>query len=69
MNDTAQRCIEFARACLDPEQYGHAVEPYVRDAARRALGMEPVETQRLRVYSTCEPERLGPDAWAPARPE
>jgi hypothetical protein len=41
----------------------------VRDAARRALGMEPVETQRLRVYSTCEPERLGPDAWAPARPK
>jgi hypothetical protein len=31
------------RRLLDPEQFGHAVTPEVRDAARTALGREPVE--------------------------
>lgn len=35
----------FALRFLDPEDLGHAVNPEIRDAARRVLGMQPVETK------------------------
>lgn len=33
----------FARACLDPEQYGYAVSPEVRNAARKVLGINAAD--------------------------
>jgi hypothetical protein len=42
----------LVRALLDPEQFGHAVTPEVRDEARRVLGVQPVELPRLPVHYT-----------------
>jgi hypothetical protein len=33
----------FVNSLLDPEQNGHAVSSFIRDEARKALGMEPCE--------------------------
>lgn len=35
----------FVRSLLNPEENGRAVNAYVRDEARRLLGMEQVETK------------------------
>lgn len=40
------RLVEFANMILDPEKYGHAVTPEVRDAAREALGLTKVEVRQ-----------------------
>lgn len=37
----------FALRFLDPEDLGYVVNPCVRDAARMALGMQPVEMNRV----------------------
>ena len=46
--DTATDSLDglhtLAKNLLDPEMYGHAVTAEVRDAARRALGRNAVET-------------------------
>lgn len=38
------RYKSFINSLLNPEEYGYAVSNEVRDAARIALGMEPVES-------------------------
>lgn len=40
------RLVAFANMILDPEKYGHAVTPEVRDAAREALGLPKVEVRK-----------------------
>jgi hypothetical protein len=37
----------FALRLLDPEDFGFAVNPHIRDAARIALGMPAVEVVRV----------------------
>lgn len=39
------RLEQLARNLLDPEMFGWAVTGEVRDAARRALGLPPVESR------------------------
>ena len=38
----------FAQDVLNPEMYGYAVTAEVRDAARKALGREPVEIENFK---------------------
>lgn len=38
-----ERLRNFAESLLDPERFGLAVPPEVRDAARKALGRPEVE--------------------------
>lgn len=45
--EVAERIVAMERLVhnlIDPEMYGYAVAAEVRDAARLALGMRPVET-------------------------
>jgi hypothetical protein len=37
---------KFVKSFLDPEQNGYAVGPFVRDEARRLMGIPPCETGR-----------------------
>jgi hypothetical protein len=40
----AENAMRLVQRLLDPEDFGHAVTPEIRDAARRVLGYKPVET-------------------------
>lgn len=49
LSEGAQALVEML---LDPEQYGYAVTPEVRDHARRVLGIPPVEMPPQPVHLT-----------------
>lgn len=58
--DTAAKIVAMERLVhnlLDPEMYGYAVTAEVRDAARVALGMTPVETKKPSNGEGVRPER------------
>lgn len=40
------RLLDFVQSLLDPDRNGYAVPPHIRDEARKALGMRPVEALR-----------------------
>ena len=40
-----QKYKSFVKSLLNPDEYGHAVTPEVRDQARILLGMKPVESK------------------------
>lgn len=46
--DRRAAALSLAERLLNPSEFGHAVGPEVRDAARRALGIPAVETPPLR---------------------
>ena len=43
--DRLRACEQLARDLLDPERLGWAADAEIRDAARRALGIAPVEVK------------------------
>lgn len=43
IEETEQKYKQFLDSLLDPDQYGHAVSPEVRDQVRILKGMKPVE--------------------------
>jgi hypothetical protein len=45
----AENATRLVQRLLDPEDFGHAVTPEIRDAARQVLGYTPVETTRSKV--------------------
>lgn len=43
-NEESRRLRAFAEGLLSPERNGYAVSPFIRDEARRALGLRACET-------------------------
>ena len=50
MKTQEEKALDFVKSLLDPERNGHSVNCYIRDEARKILGIEPVEFNYKPIY-------------------